>query len=88
MAAENDIREAREWYDGRRPGLGVEFLISISDALARLEESPEQFPVYHQEFRRLLIERFPYKVFFRIEGDTVIVFRVLHGAQDHRRRLR
>ena len=87
-AAEADLREAEDWYEGQRPGLGGEFLISVADALTRLEESPEHFPVYYRGFRRVLMERFPYKVFFRIEGDTVIVFRILHAARDHVRQLR
>jgi toxin ParE1/3/4 len=87
-AAEVDVGEAREWYEGRRAGLGDEFLLSITDALSRLEESPEQFPEYHKGFRRVITERFPYKVFFRIEGDGVIVFRVLHASRDHTWRLR
>ena len=87
-AAEADLAEARAWYEGQRPGLGDEFLASIADAFSRLEERPEQFPVYYRGFRRVLVHRFPYKVFFRIEGEMVIVFRVLHSASDHRRRLR
>jgi plasmid stabilization system protein ParE len=87
-AAQTDLEEAREWYESKRPGLGDEFLLSIADALSRLEESPEQFPVYYKDFRRVLTDRFPYKVFFRIEGDAVIVFRVLHAARDHRWLLR
>jgi plasmid stabilization system protein ParE len=31
--------------------------------------------------------RFPYKPFYRIEGDAVIVFRILHAARDHTRQL-
>ena len=87
-AAEADLPEARAWYEEQRPGLRDEFLASVADAFSRLEERPEQLPVYYRGFRRLLVHRFPYKVFFRIDGGMVIVFRVLHSASDHRRRLR
>jgi len=69
------------------PGLGDEFFLSVADALTCLEESPKQYPVYYREFRRLMTERFPYKIFFRINDDAVIVFRVLHAARDHTREL-
>ena len=82
-AAKIDIEEARDWYDRQRPGLGEEFLLSIADALGSLEESPLRYPVYYRDFRRILTERFPYKVFYRIEDEAVIVFRVLHSARDH-----
>ena len=82
-AAYADLRGIRNWYDRQRPGLGDEFLLAVANAMTRLEEVPERFPVYYRGFRRLLTERFPYKVFFRIEGDAVIVFRILHAARNH-----
>ncbi len=86
-AARADLHEAHDWYEERCAGLGEEFLAAISEALLRLEANPESFPIHYRGFRRALTRRFPYKLFFRIEGDAVVVFRVLHGAQDHRRRL-
>ena len=86
-AAKADLRDARERYQGQCPGLGGEFLLAVADALTRLEQSPERFPLYYRGFRRVLTRRFPYKLFYRIEGDAVIVFRVLHGARDHVRQL-
>jgi toxin ParE1/3/4 len=67
---------------------GDDFLAAVAEALVRLEAGPEGFPNYYRVFRRVLTRRFPYKVFFRIEGEAVIVFRILHGAQDHPRHLR
>lgn len=87
-AANRDLREARDWYELQRPGLGEEFLASVAQAFLRMEGLPEQFPLYYRGFRRALTRRFPYKVFFRIEGERVIVFRVLHAARDHTRLLR
>ena len=86
-AAEVDLRSAKVWYDQHRPGLGDEFLLSVADALRRLEQSPEEFPVYYRGFRRALTAVFPYKVFFRLDGQTIIVFRILHAARDHARHL-
>jgi toxin ParE1/3/4 len=87
QAALADLREAREWYEQHRTGLGDEFLLSVADAMVALEENPQRFPVYYRDFRRVLTDRFPYKIFYRIEGDAVIVFRVLHAARDHPRHL-
>ena len=86
-AARADLREARDWYDQRRPGLGNEFLLTVGDAMLALEEAPEGYPVYYRDFRRVLTDRFPYKVFYRIEGQVVIVYRILHAAREHRREL-
>ena len=87
MAAQGDLREARDWYDRQREGLGSEFLLAVADAMLALEESPLRYPIYYRDFRRVLMDRFPYKIFYRIEGQAVIVYRVLHGARDHTRQL-
>lgn len=36
LAADTDLKEARDWYEQQRPGLGDEFLLSMADAFARL----------------------------------------------------
>jgi plasmid stabilization system protein ParE len=86
-AAEADLRAAQEWYESQCPGLGGEFRLSVADALTRLEQSPELFPLYYRGFRRVLTRRFPDKLFYRVEGDAVMVFRMRHGARDHVHRL-
>jgi plasmid stabilization system protein ParE len=81
--AKADIRRAHDWYEERGSGLGDEFLADHAEALLRLEADPERFPLYYHGFRRILTHRFPYKTFFRIVGRDIIIFRILHGAQDH-----
>jgi plasmid stabilization system protein ParE len=85
--ARADLQNARDWYEERYTGLGDEFLVAVAEVLLRLEADPEHFSFYYRDFRRALTRRFPYKIFFRIEGTIVIVFRVLHGAQEHKRQL-
>jgi toxin ParE1/3/4 len=85
--AEADLREARSWYNSQRLGLGDELLAEIARAIRLLAEQPERRPIYYNGFRRLLTHRFPYKIFYRVEGDRVIVFRILHAKRDHRRQL-
>lgn len=75
------------WYESQRAGLGAEFRNEIKLAIAILERHPERRPIYYRGFRRLLTRRFPYKIFYRIEGQRVIVFRVLHAKRDHPRQL-
>lgn len=85
--ARTDLQAAFDWYENQCAGLGDEFFVAIAEVLTRLEQNPEAFAFYHRNFRRALTRRFPYKVFFQIHGRTVIVFRILHGAQEHKRRL-
>lgn len=86
--AELDLAEARDWYEQQVPELGVDFLHEVAKVMTLLATDPERPPLYYRGFRRVLLRRFPYKVFYRVEGDRVIVFRVLHGRRDHPRWLR
>lgn len=86
-AAEADLRDACSWYESQRTGLGDELLAEVDRAVQLLEEQPERRPVYYNGFRRLITRRFPYKIFYRVEDDRVIVFRILHAKREHRRQL-
>ena len=81
--AERDIESAQTWYEHRRAGLGNEFLDEIAAAMKQLETEPERERLYYRNFRRILLSRFPYKVFYQIISSRVVVFRVLHGRQAH-----
>lgn len=85
--AEQDLASARDWYDGKSGGLGGEFLDAIAAAMRELERNPEMPRLYFRNFRRLLLRRFPYKIFYQVIGERVVIFRVLHGREEHSRYL-
>lgn len=83
LHAEVDLKEAIQWYERQRPGLGADFLEEIDRAMDRLAGEPERYPLYYRGFRRMLTKRFPYRIFYRLEGDEIIVFRILHQKREH-----
>jgi toxin ParE1/3/4 len=86
--AETDLCEARDWYESQRAGLGSEFVAEIDAIMQALVHDPQRHAVYYRDFRRILARRFPYKLFYRLEDDRIIVFRILHARRDHPRLLR
>lgn len=86
--AESDLTEAARWYESQRPHLGGQFMDEMRRFIATLRATPERQPIYYRAFRRLQTDRFPYKIFYRIEGIDVIVVRVLHAKRDHRLHLK
>lgn len=86
--AERDMVAARDWYEGKRIGLGGEFLDALLSGIRVLEKTPERQPLYFRNFRRVLLPRFPYKIFYQVIGHQVVIFRVLHAKQEHNRGLR
>ena len=80
--AELDIAEAYLWYEGRRAGLGEEFLSSVDACLESIRRLPEMYPVVHEGYRRSLIRRFPYAVFYEPSGAAVTIYAVFHTSRD------
>jgi plasmid stabilization system protein ParE len=72
--AKADIREAARWYERQRHGLGRAFLRQIDMLLDRIREDPLQHQVVYRGVRRAIPRRFPYGLFYRIDGLAVLVF--------------
>jgi plasmid stabilization system protein ParE len=80
--AELDIAEAYDWYEGRRAGLGEEFLSSVDACLESIRRQPRMHSVVHKDYRRSLIRRFPYAVFYEHSEATVTIYAVFHTSRD------
>ena len=74
--AELDVAAACIWYEGRRDGLGDEFPSSVDASIASIRRCPEMYPIVHDSYRRALIRRFPYTVFYEHSERTDDVRRV------------
>jgi len=84
--AEADLTEAALRYDEREPGLGLELTLEVRAAIRRALANPLHFLVMRQrpEVRRILARRFPYRIFFIVRVDAIVVFAVLHAARHDR----
>ncbi len=80
-AAAADIDEAFLWYERQQAGLGDEFLTAVQSALENIAAHPTRYPVVHRETRRVLVQRFPYGIFYRVYGEVVVVV-CMHGRRD------
>jgi plasmid stabilization system protein ParE len=81
-----DIKEAASWYDEREFGLGIEFLREVLQAVETLTNSPLAYRIRHRRknVRWKLLDRFPYRIVFRITDDLITVIAVLHSARHDR----
>ena len=76
--AQEDLKNARDWYNERRLGLGGEFLREVNDAVQRVASMPESYQLVEQGIRRALVRRFPYSLYYLFENDEVVVLAALH----------
>ncbi len=81
---EEDVIAGYVWYEGKSPGLGEEFLRMFYAFAGELPRNPLLYPKVHKEFRRRLLRRFPYAIYFTVEDDRIIVFGLFHCARDPR----
>ena len=77
-----EIAAAHDWYEERRPGWGSVFEAEVVACCRYIVQAPQGFPRAYGAFRRIGLKRFPYVMVYRVFGEEVIVFRVLHGHRD------
>ena len=77
-----DVMIGYTWYAGKASGLGEEFLQMFYAYAGEISRNPLLYPKVYGEFRRCLLRRFPYAVYFRIKGKDVVVFGLFHCARD------
>ena len=82
LAAEEELANARLWYEEQRSGLGDEFLACIEAGLERVVATPDAFPKVHSEIRRVLVRRFPYGIFYIVEAERIVVLAIFHASRD------
>ncbi|MDW3688597.1 type II toxin-antitoxin system RelE/ParE family toxin [Cupriavidus sp. CV2] len=87
-SARKDANAAQDWYNDAAPGLGEAFTDEFVSALAFLAEHPSVGSRRYAHFlpgdslRVWSLDRFPFLVFYRVNGDMLDVLRVLHERRD------
>jgi len=80
--AGNDLDIAFEWYEGQRRGLGFDFLDCVEVTIETIQQMPKLYAEHHEHFRRALVRRFPFSIFYTIEGKEIIVHAIFDNRQD------
>jgi toxin ParE1/3/4 len=79
---EDDAVAGYSWYEEKAPGCGDDFLQIFYTCLDQIELNPLQYPKLYLEFRRSLLRKFPYAIYYKIERDIIIVFGLFHCARN------
>jgi hypothetical protein len=79
---EQDVLSSYAWYEEKTTGLGEEFLRLFYAQAREIPRNPFLHSTVFQDFRRRLLRRFPYAIYFRIEGETVVIYGLFHCARD------
>lgn len=80
--AEADVEDAFDWHEEQAVGLGGEFLRAVDACLGRIARHPLLYRTVHRKLRRAFVRRFPYAVFFLLDGERIVVLAVCHVRRD------
>ena len=83
--AEQDLLDAATWYEQRRESLGHQFLDEAVASLGAIGKAPSMYPQVYRNVRRALLRRFPFGIFYKVEGSAITVLAVMHASRDPRR---
>ncbi len=82
----DDVELAFAWYERQRRGLGFDFLDSVEISLNNILTSPEMHNICYSNFRRCVIKRFPFSIFYSIEDEEIVIHSVFDNRQDPKKR--
>ena len=80
--ATQEIDDAFGWYENKEPGLGFRFLHNLEISYAAIARRPEIFQPVQGGFRRALMRKFPYAVFFEFDEKLAVVHSVFHCSRN------
>lgn len=76
--AEAEFVAAGVFYDSKRNGSGMEFITEVERAVRIAATIPKAGTPFSKRLRRLLAQRFPYAIRYRIDRSTVLIIAVAH----------
>ena len=79
---DSDVLNAAEWYDGRQPNLGSDFVARVRRAVDQLTADPERRTSIDFGVRYWPVERFPYVVFYDLTESEALVLGAMHTSRD------
>lgn len=76
--AEEEMRDASQFYERQSQGLGHEFLAEIQRVVRSVVENPHVGTVVRQPIRRRLIRGFPFGILYQVGADEIVIVAVMH----------
>jgi hypothetical protein len=68
-AVEEDVVAGYAWYEEKALGVSEEFLRVFYTCASEIPRNPLLYPEGYRGFRRRLLRRFPYAIYFKIDQN-------------------
>jgi len=74
-------KNAYDWYEEQKEGLGNLFLSELGRCYTKLEKNPLFYQKLKKNYRHLVLNKFPYVLIFEIIEYEIIIFAVFHTSR-------
>lgn len=79
--AEQEYLTSLRWYRERSRIAAVNFEAAFEQAVERIREAPQRWPIYFRDFRKYILRRFPFSVVYRDLSSEIVVLAVAHARR-------
>jgi len=87
--ARQELRDAIIWYEEQQNDLGYELLQEIRKSITSIIQNPTINRITFNERREAFVNRFPYKIVYTIEIDSIIVvYAFFHSSRNPKEKFR
>jgi plasmid stabilization system protein ParE len=76
--ARAELRDARRWYYERSPLSATAFAHAVDNAVARIREAPNSFPLADHGTRKFILQRFPFNICYRSDKAEIVIVALAH----------
>lgn len=76
-SASRDLIEGYRFYEDQAEGVGSRFLDTLFFEIDSLAVTGGIHPLHFEKYHRLLSKKFPFAVYYRVEGQTILIYAVL-----------
>lgn len=80
--ADADIRNALDWFQQER-GIKIRnnFFKDYLQTKAKLHKYPFLYSPFFEDLRKFRFSKFPYKIIYRVQDETILIVAVAHDAR-------
>lgn len=78
----DEYEEAAKFYGLRELGLDERFIESIESAIESVCDSPKSWPFLEDDFRRRVVNIFPYSIIYLEDNNLVVIVAIMHDSRE------
>ena len=80
-AARQEFLDAVDFYAEESTQTPERFIAEVENALDKISLFPQRYPLYRGKYRRKVLKKHPYAIFYSINGNEITVTGIYHTSR-------